>query len=79
MDTNITVRGITGPVTINPSLLIQQANGYPNVTGISSGDDITFNGITGEDKDSSTQYHVQTVGGYNGHLFTAGATGYGIV
>lgn len=79
VDTNITVRGITGPVTINPSLLIQQANGYPNVTGISSGDDITFNGITGEDKDSSTQYHVQTVGGYNGHLFTAGATGYGIV
>ena len=79
VDTNITVRGITGPVTINPSLLTQQANGYPNVTGISSGDDITFNGITGEDKDSSTQYHVQTVGGYNGHLFTAGATGYGIV
>lgn len=79
VDTNITVRGITGPVTINPSLLTQQANGYPNVTGISSGDDITFNGITGEDKDSSTQYHVQTVGGYNGHLFTASATGYGIV
>ena len=79
VDTNITVRGITGPVTINPSLLTQQANGYPNVTGISSGDDITFNGITGEDKDSSTQYYVQTVGGYQGHLFTAGATGYGIV
>lgn len=79
VDTNITVRGITGPVTINPSLLTQQANGYPNVTGISSGDDITFNGITGEDKDSSTQYRVKTVGGYQGHLFTAGATGYGIV
>lgn len=79
VDTNITVRGITGPVTINPSLLTQQANGYPNVTGISSGDDITFNGITGEDKDSSTQYRVQTAGGYNGHLFTAGATGYGVV
>ena len=79
VDTNITVRGMTGPVTINPSLLAQQANGYPNVTGISSGDDITFNGVTGVDTDSSTQYHVQTVGGYSGHLFTAGATGYGVV
>ncbi len=79
VDTNITVRGITGPVTINPRLLTQQANGYPNVTGISAGDDITLNGITGVDAGSSTQYHVQTVGGYNGHLFTAGATGYGIV
>ena len=79
VDTNITVRGITGPVTINPSLLYQQANGYPNVTGIASGDDITLNGITGEDAGSSTQYHVQTVGGYSGHLFTAGATGYGVV
>ena len=79
VDTNITVRGITGPVTINPSLLAQQANGYPNVTGISAGDDITLNGVTGADEASSTQYHVQTVGGYNGHLFTAGATGYGIV
>ncbi|MBU5456205.1 hypothetical protein [Oscillibacter sp. MSJ-31] len=79
VDTNITVRGITGPVTINPSLLTQQANGYPNVTGISSGDDITFNGVTGENENSSTQYHVQTVGGYSGHLFTAGATGYGVV
>ena len=79
VDTNITVRGITGPVTINPSLLAQQANGYPNVTGISSGDNITLNGVTGENAASSTQYHVQTVGGYNGHLFTAGATGYGEV
>ena len=79
VDTNITVRGMTGPVTINPSLLAQQANGYPNVTGISSGDDITFNGVTGVDAGSSTQYHVQTVGGYSGHLFTAGATGYGVV
>ena len=79
VDTNITVRGMTGPVTINPSILYQQANGYPNVTGISSGDDITLNGTTGADEDSSTQYHVQTVGGYNGHLFTAGATGYGVV
>lgn len=79
VNTNITVRGMTGPVTINPSLLAQQANGYPNVTGISSGDDITFNGVTGVDAVSSTQYHVQTVGGYSGHLFTAGATGYGVV
>lgn len=79
VNTNITVRGMTGPVTINPSLLAQQANGYPNATGISSGDDITFNGVTGVDTDSSTQYHVQTVGGYSGHLFTAGATGYGVV
>ena len=79
VNANITVRGMTGPVTINPSLLSQQANGYPNVTGISSGDDITFNGVTGVDAVSSTQYHVQTVGGYSGHLFTAGATGYGVV
>ena len=79
VDTNITVRGITGPVTINPSILYQQANGSPNVTGISSGDNITLNGVTGENAASSTQYHVQTVGGYNGHLFTAGATGYGEV
>lgn len=79
VNTNITVRGMSGPATLNPSIASLRQDGYPGVTGISSGDDITFNGVTGVDAVSSTQYHVQTVGGYSGHLFTAGATGYGVV
>ena len=79
VNTNITVRGMSGPATLNPSIASLRQDGYPGVTGISAGDDITFNGVTGVDAVSSTQYHVQTVGGYSGHLFTAGATGYGVV
>ena len=79
VDTSITVRGMSSPALLSQRVVSQRQDGYPGVTPISCGTNLTFDGTTGADKDSSTQYRVQTVGGYGGNLFTSGTAGNGIV
>lgn len=79
VDMDITVRGMSGPAFLNPQIVAQRQDGYGSVSGISSGDDIIVNGVNAADGVAGTSLTVQTVGGYQGHLFDAGATGYGEV
>lgn len=79
VDMDITVRGESGPAFLNPQIVAQRQDGYGSVSGISSGDDIIVNGVNAADGVAGTSLTVQTVGGYQGHLFNAGATGYGEV
>lgn len=79
VDMDITVRGMSGPAFLNPQIVAQRQDGYGSVSGISSGDDIIVNGVNAADGVAGTSLTVQTVGGHQGHLFNAGATGYGEV